>query len=473
MKVRVGIVLAASAAIAAGGCAASGGGGASETVGPAGAGALVSSGTPPRDNTYTRSAALYLSRAQQNPDPSERRQRFQEALTASIDGITNQPGNPKSYMQAGQSYIGLTDLVGADSMWTKAEDIYPAYFIEIDPQREQQWVNFYNQGINQIQAGASEDAIPLLERAHSIYRGRPEAMLNLASVHAQLANDDEAIRWYNESLELMRGPKAEEQTPETLEGWAQNEEIAAFNVAQILASAGRNDEAEAAYREFLEGDPENVTALSNLAVVLMNMERGDEAGAIYEGLLARTDLSARDYFVTGIGLFNAENYPLASQAFGRSYELIPNSRDAVYNYAQTLYLDEQYEELLPVARALMEMDPYNNNVYRILAQALVRSGEEQEAVQILEAMEALEYEIDNTRLQSFGGGGGIVFGELLNHSREGGEIGVRVHFYGMDGNEVGTTEIAVPVPAADMIEVFQTQLDSDQDIAAYSFEVIS
>ena len=41
MKVRVGIVLAASAAIAAGGCAASGGGGASETVGPAGAGALV------------------------------------------------------------------------------------------------------------------------------------------------------------------------------------------------------------------------------------------------------------------------------------------------------------------------------------------------------------------------------------------------------------------------------------------------
>ena len=169
MKFQLGVVLAASTVIVAGGCAAGSGGGAADTPLPPG----VEQGVPPRDNMFTRTAALALSQAMQNADPSERAARYQDALQASLEGIANQPNNPQSYRQAGEAYVGLNDLAGADSMWTKAEDLYPLYSFDLDPLREQQWVNQYNLGVNQIQAGNMEGAIPLLEGAHTIYRGAP------------------------------------------------------------------------------------------------------------------------------------------------------------------------------------------------------------------------------------------------------------------------------------------------------------
>ncbi len=471
MRFQPGVVLAASMVIVAGACAAGSGGGAAETATPPG----VEEGVPPRDNMFTRTAALALSQAMQNADPGERQSRYQEALQAALDGVTNDPGNPQSYRQAGEAYVGLNDLVGADSMWTRAEDLYPLYSFDLTPLREQQWVNQYNLAVNQIQAGNTEGAIPLLESAHTIYKGRPEAMLNLGSIHAQLANVDDAVRWYRAALDMLRGPEFDAQPVDVQATWSENEEIAAFNLAQILANAGRNEEAEVAYRTYLERSPDNVTALSNLAVVLMSMDRNDEAAEIYQGLLARTDLDSRDYYVTGIGLYNAENYSMAAQAFGRSYELIPESRDALYNYAQALYLAGELDELYPAAVSLVEMDPYNNNVYRLMAQGLMAQGDTAEAARILEEeMATLEFEIDGTMLQPFGGGGGVVNGELLNHSLdEGGSVDIRVFFYGPGGIEIGTQDVSVPVPAAEMREVFRVEFDSDQDVVAYRYEVIS
>ena len=471
MRFQAGVVLAASLVIVAGGCAAgSGGGGGGDTPMPPG----MEEGVPPRDNMFTRTAALALSQAMQNADPAERQSRYEEALQAALDGIANQPNNPQSYRQAGEAYVGLNDLAGADSMWTRAEDLYPLYSFDLSPLREQQWVKQYNLAVNQIQAGDREGAIPQLESAHTIYKGRPEAMLNLGSLHAQLGNDSDAVEWYRIALELLRGPEFETQPEDVQATWSENEEIAAFNLAQILANAGRNEEAEVAYRTYLERSPDNVTALSNLAVVLMSMDRNDEAAEIYQALLARTDLDARDYYVTGIGLYNAENYSMAAQAFGRSYELIPESRDALYNYAQALYLAGELDELYPAAVSLAEMDPHNNNVYRLLAQGLMAQGDTAEAARVLEEeMATLEFEIDGTMLQPFGGGGGVVNGELVNHTLEGGSIDIRVFFYGVDGLEIGTRDVSVPVPAAEMREVFRVELDTDQDVVAYRYEVIS
>lgn len=473
MRFQPGVLLAASMVIVAGGCAAGsgGGGGGADTPMPPG----MEEGVPPRDNMFTRTAALALSQAMQNADPGERQSRYQEALQAALNGITNQPNNPQSYRQAGEAYVGLNDLAGADSMWTTAEDLYPLYSFDLDPLREQQWVNQYNLAVNQIQAGDMDGAIPTLESAHTIYKGRPEAMLNLGSLHAQLGNDGDAVEWYRTALELLRGSDFDAQPEDVQTTWSENEEIAAFNLAQILANAGRNEEAELAYRSYLERSPDNVTALSNLAVVLMSLDRDDEAAEIYQGLLARTDLDSRDYYVTGIGLYNAENYSMAAQAFGRSYELIPESRDALYNYAQALYLAGEMDELYPAAVSLVEMDPYNNNVYRLLAQGLMAQGDTAEAARVLEdEMATLEFEIDGAMLQPFGGGGGVVNGELLNHSlAEGGSVDIRVFFYGADGIEIGTREISVSVPAADMREVFRVEIDTDQDVVAYRYEVIS
>ena len=52
-------------------------------------------------------------------------------------------------------------------------------------------------------------------------------------------------------------------------------------------------------------------------------------------------------------------------------------------------------------------------------------------------------------------------------------VDIRVFFYGPDGVEVGVQDISVPVPAADMREVFRVEIDTDQDVVAYRYEVIS
>ena len=68
MKFLRRVVLAASMVIVAGACAAGSGGGGGDTPMPPG----MEEGVPPRDNMFTRTAALALSQAMQNSDPGER-----------------------------------------------------------------------------------------------------------------------------------------------------------------------------------------------------------------------------------------------------------------------------------------------------------------------------------------------------------------------------------------------------------------
>lgn len=475
MKPRHGLVLLA--ALAVGACAppSSSNGGGGEAAEPAAAPNLdeLPQGTEPSDNMYTRSAGLYLRRAHQNPDVEEKRQRFQEALEAAINGIEMEPGNPKPYKQAAEAYLGLGDVVGADSMFTRAETIYPRYRPEETRRlRESQWVQQYNQGISRVNQGDIEGAIEFFERATTIYKGRPASMLNLGQAYAQIGETEKAIEWYREALSTIRSDAFDEQSEERQQEWREREEIAAFNMAQLLAQSGRNEEAAQAYRDFLEENPDNVTALSNLALVLSNMEMPDSAMAIYDGLLQRDDLAAQEYFSTGIGLFQAEAYSRAADAFTRAAELNPGNRDAVYNLAQTLFLSEQYEELVPAAERLVEeMDPYNPNAYRLYVQALVQTGNEDLALEYQNRMEALPFEVTGTQLNPSPDGGGSVSGTITNRTLEPGEpISLTFHWVDTDGMDIGTTEVTVEAPAPDETVSFRTELEAEEVARGFRYE---
>ena len=72
MKVRLGLVLATSALFIGTGCSTGGGGGTSAPSGPSlPGGQVLDEGTPPRDNSHTRSADLYLTQAQSTTDEAE------------------------------------------------------------------------------------------------------------------------------------------------------------------------------------------------------------------------------------------------------------------------------------------------------------------------------------------------------------------------------------------------------------------
>src|SRR5690606_17148007 len=265
----------------------------------------------------------------------------------------------------------------------------------------------------------------------AIYKGRPDARLQLGAAYARKNDLEKAIEAYRGALEILRGPAREKVPPQQRAQWAEQEEIAAFNMAQMLASLGRDEEAAQAYRDFLAREPNNTTAKINLAVVLSRQEKDEEASKLYAELLADQNLGAGEYQLIGVGLFRSKLYDQARDAFRKALERNPYMRDAKYNLAlalnaQSTELEEKrqaasgaeaascaeqlkqlYDELAKVSEEVVQMDPYNRNARLLLARGyrgladVDDAGAEQwrnKALEVLRAQEAMEFEVDGIRM---------------------------------------------------------------------------
>src|SRR5690606_35071859 len=140
-------------------------------------------------------------RARRNPRPAERPAIYQMALNAALEGIEKFPGNAKSYMQAGQIAIQLKDLVMADSMFTRAQQMYPDYREEVERERANAWAEMYNLGVDALNSGNREEARRFLELADLIDQRRPGARLTLAGIYARDGETGKAIAMYEGVLE--------------------------------------------------------------------------------------------------------------------------------------------------------------------------------------------------------------------------------------------------------------------------------
>lgn len=455
---RLGVTLAAAGTLIFSGCASGGGGG-----GGGGDGA-------PGDNEYTRSAELFLTQAQSLGMV----ERYQEALDAAMNSIMDDSANARGYFLAGRAQVGLSDYVAADTLFVMALERYSGYDQDVRIEREQTWINLFNEAIIPLDAGDNEEGIRLLELAEVIFAGRrPEALINLGVSYNGAGRTEDAINAYGAALDVIRGPAMEAADSATAANWREREQSVTFNLATLLSGAERYDESAAEYERYLAGNPADMSALANLASVLSQGGMVDSAQAIYDNLLAGTGLGARDYFNIGVGLYQAEVYDRAADAFREIVAIAPDNRDAVFNLAQSLFEGEVWEELVPVGQQLMELDGYNPDSYTILGQALVRTEQEQEAVRILQGREDLSFQLVGSVLQPRGDGARVA-GEFHNMSLEPGTtVTIRVHFNGLDGAEIGTTDIRITAPDTDVAQPFQADFSSNEEVLGYYYEVVS
>ena len=470
-KSRFGFPLVTATVFALSGCASGGGGGDGEE------------GNPPRENDHTRTAELYLTQA----ETLGAVERYQQALTAAVNSIMEDSTNALGYFQAARAQIGLADYVAADSLFDAALELYPGYDQDVRVQRELTWIDLFNEAIGPLDAGDAEEGARLLAAAEVMFAAqRPEALINLGVTYNNLGRTQDAIDAYGAALDIIRGPRMEEADSATAVDWASRELSVTFNRAQLLSEAERYDEAAAEYEGFLESNPGDVGALSSLATVLSQAGMPDSAQAIYDNLMSGVaGLGMREYFNIGVGLYgvasDTEEPSVAAELFGRAAEaflvvadVAPENRDAVFNLAQSLVDGEDWEALIPVARQLLELDGHNPDSYTILAQGLVASDETQEAVQILEAREAMPFRLEQSTLQPQARGGASLVGTLVNNTLDAGTtVTIRVHFNGEDGAEIGATDIRVTAPAQGGAEPFRATLDSDESVMGYYFEVLS
>lgn len=459
MRFRSGITFALSAGLLVGGCsgatagAASGGG---PTTSPTGR--VYEPGTPPARSAFTQQAILMNAQGQ-----------HENALAQSRLGIAADPTNPQHFYLAGEAAAGMGDLELADSLWTVAQRIYPAYELEIEPMREAAWATAFNAGVEAYNAGNTDAALEAWANADRIYPYHPNAAQNLAILLTQEGDYDEAIAAYRRGLASL------ERTPATrvLEATeiAERDEVRASmqqSLAQLLLFTDQFAEAETLLRAQLAEDPTNVEVRANLANALTRLDRDAEATTLYTELLASPNLTETQLFTIGVSLFNANEYVKAAEAFGRVTAIQPNSRDGWYNQANALYAAEEWEDLTPIAERLVQVDPLNENAGLILARSYRERQMNDRALATLERIQALPIYLDELQIRPTETSTTIQGTATGNSAAAGTAVRLRFNFYGESG-PLGSETVTIIAPADDANAPFEVTIA--QPATSYSYEV--
>lgn len=422
-------------------------------------GIVYDPGTPPSETRQSQTAGVYIRSGD-----------YQRALDLAKEGIEEHPDNPIHYFLGGMASARLGQYEEADELFREAERIYPAYELDIEPEREAAWTERFNEGLEAYGEGEVEEAIAHWQQAILIYDLRPEAHRNLAAILVGEGRYDEAIDVYQSQMEgLEKEPATRVLSDEEVELREERRIQTEERLAQLLLHRSRFEEAEPLLRRALERDSTDVDRRSDLATALAGQGRDEEASEIYASLLSEEGLEATQLFNLGIALFRTSDFPGAAEAFRRLAEVRPTSRDAWFNYANALFASEQWEELLPVSERLVELDPLNENSAIIAARTRLEVGDEEGAMTALERIDEAPVQVDGLRMESTGNES-VLHGQVTGNAADPGTpIRLRFIFYGGD-EPLGTETITVSAPAPDDTDLFEISFQPRAE--TYRYELV-
>jgi tetratricopeptide (TPR) repeat protein len=459
----------------------------------------------PSNNMHTRSADTYLAQAAREEVLADKRVALEKALEAAVAGTKADANNPRVWFLAGRAYAELKDFAGADSMFDRAEQLYPQYAEEIDPIRLNAWIDAYNAGVTALQSNDLATATSSLELADRMYRKRPEALVTLGSLYAETGDTDKAVATFRAALEVLRGPTRATLPADQAQTWAEDELTVAMRLANIYVEQEKFTDAEQVYRDLLSVQPDNTAARANLAVTMARAGKTEEAAAMYRELLSAADVSETTLFNIGIGLYRAQDYAQSAAAFRRGLELNPVSHDVLYNFGQALFshageleaeresaaaarkaelateLQRVNEEMRTTSEKLHALDPTNRNVLMMLAQsqrtlAELTTGADsdrwrQQALATLEKHKALPFEVADLTIVP-GEAQTQIMGQVTNLTATAGSpLSFRMIIIDREGNELASETISVTAPATGESERFTATFATPENAAGWKYVV--
>ena len=428
------------------------------------AGLMAALGLPPgllaqdcaeKGNQYTRGADVELSYAARRDDPQPKETRYARAIEKLEPALTEDDPLPRAYLLAGQAYLGLRDVSGADSMFAKLSSVEPACADLVNELRFNAWVPLYNAGINSLRAGDQTGALDAFLRANVIFADS-RSLTNAANIFQQQGDNAKAMELYEQALSLGGDPDMVR--------------AASINLAELLRTEGRADEALAIYSDYASANPDDVLGLLNYAVALMDSGDQEGAGRLFEELLSRDDLSFRQWSQVGIGLYRAQDFTQAAVAFERAHEMSPLNKETMENLANTYYQAERYQELLPVAGELVERYPLESVNYNLLANAYRELDDADAALAALERRDGLEFEFLRSQLSPVAEGVWSVEGQVMNKSAAAGsEITVPIQLLDDEGQVVVSEDLLITLPGAGEATTFLLQFQIEDPVSGFRY----
>jgi tetratricopeptide (TPR) repeat protein len=393
-------------------------------------------GTPPFETQYSQTATLHLRRS----DPVR-------ALELAREGMAADSANPIHYFLAGVASARLGLYQQADALFDEAQRIYPAYELDVEPERVSAWAEAFNRGLEAYADGMDERAIEVWRGATVMYRMRPEAHRNLASLLRQEGRFEEAVQLYGDLLVgLQELPATRVLDEGELAERAAARVDAEASLTELLLIDGRWVEVEPLLRARLSREPENRQLRQDLASALLGQGRQDEARTIYEGLLAGSELGAADLHNLGVALFTAGAPQRAAEAFGRLVEHRPSSRDAWFNYANALMAAGDWTGVVAAGDRLLSLDPLGERSALMVARGHLETGDQQRALARLERIDGAPVHLEGLALRVAGSVARFEAQVVGNVAPAGSVLTLRFTFSDDEGKET-SVEHRVVAPA--------------------------
>ncbi len=406
--------------------------------------------------TGTNEAADALQAAGEATTPEAAAAAYAEAYAALEDELDDD--NAAVLLLAAQAKIGLGEFDAAHALLDQFVELAPEcaqYGMET---RFNGWVQLYNVAINAYQDGDIESALATFEQANAFYPD-PRSYTNAALLYIEAGDAAKAIETYQAAL----AAEYPDPDPEQMRGLV-------TGLGDLLVSEDRGEEALTVYATYLEENPEDIQVQIGYASALADQGRGEESSAIFGELLSRTDLSATQWVAVGVGLYNAQVWARAAEAFAKARVDNPFNKEAMENLVNASVQAGDVDAVLPLADTLIDWYPYDQNNYQLKASALAKANEDQEAMRVLQEGESTEITFHFVQMGQASGGEYVVQGSLEARGAAGSALSIPFEFLGTGGEVVTTETLVMQAPAAGQTERFELRVASGVPIMGFRYK---
>ena len=156
--------------------------------------------------------------------------------------------------------------------------------------------------------------------------------------------------------------------------------LAHYNLAVVLASGGRTDEAIAHYRKAMKINPNDAKPYNNLGVILYGRGQCNEAKAHLRKALEINPRYAQAHFNLGIALAGCGQMDEAIDHYQTALEIEPNHVEAHHSLGLALFSLGQFDKAIVHYRKALRIKPNNVHVLNNLGSALAMRGQIDDAI---------------------------------------------------------------------------------------------
>ena len=408
------------------------------------------------------SGATYLKTGTETEVPANRTRVLNSGHKVILEAIqqNGQDKNPAAWYYLGRIYLQQGDIVGADSAFTKAETMAPGCKQEISKLRYAGWVPLVNAGIEFAKAEKNDSAVALFREANTIYRDKPVAYLNAGVIFANGGQTDSAIAYWQKAAEI--GERVNE---------VEDRNSATRNLGAMYQRAGRHQDAVPVLEKYLNWVPQDKDVKRALATSYRATGQADKAAVIEKevgaappgagGAAAGASASAMN---SAIALYNEKKYDQAAAAFEKVIATEPYNRDALFGLANSYIGLKNGPKLAGTAARLVEIEPMNAEIVRMLANGQRMAKKETQANKTAIQVLSMPVSVSVTQFAPTAAGASITATATGREAQtpQGKPIAAKpttliFEFLDSKGAVVGNQEVQVPALKPEQVHPIQVQ----------------